>query len=136
MFIMTEETPNPSAMKFLPGRAVLAQGVADFTSSDAAATSPLAKRLFAIGGAAQAASAEPDSAVVVEIKRLIDKHVRPTVVKDGGDIAYQDFQNGVVYLQMHGSCAGCPSSTATLKLGIERLLRHYLPEVQEVRAVA
>ena len=61
--------------------------------------------------------------------------MRPAVAQDGGDITFYGFEDGVVYLQMQGACAGCPSSTMTLKMGIENLLRHYLPEVTEVRAV-
>lgn len=72
--------------------------------------------------------------IVVQIKELIDTRVRPAVASDGGDIVYRGFQQGVVFLTMQGACAGCPSSTATLKQGIEQLLKHYVPEVAEVRA--
>jgi Fe-S cluster biogenesis protein NfuA len=78
---------------------------------------------------------EGDSDVVTTIKQLLDTRVRPAVAQDGGDITFQGFREGVVYLNMKGSCAGCPSSTATLKHGIENLLRHFVPEVSEVRAV-
>lgn len=77
----------------------------------------------------------PDEAIVNQIKELLDSHVRPAVAMDGGDITFHGFERGVVYLTMKGACAGCPSSTATLQFGIENLLRHYLPEVIEVRAV-
>ena len=70
-----------------------------------------------------------------KIKELIDTRVRPAVAQDGGDIVYKGFENGIVYLHMQGACAGCPSSTATLKHGIENMLRHYIPEVTEVRAI-
>lgn len=76
-----------------------------------------------------------DADIVAQIRDLLDTRVRPAVANDGGDIVYRGFQKGVVYLHMRGSCAGCPSSTATLKGGIENLLRHYVPEVIEVRAV-
>jgi len=76
-----------------------------------------------------------DQEVIVQIRDLLDTRVRPAVARDGGDIIYHGFREGVVYLRMQGSCAGCPSSTATLKHGIENLLRHYVPEVTEVRAV-
>ena len=76
-----------------------------------------------------------DDSVVRQIKDLIDTRVRPAVAQDGGDIIYKGFEEGVVYLQMQGACSGCPSSTATLKGGIENMLRHYVPEVEEVRAV-
>lgn len=184
MFIQTEDTPNPAALKFLPGREVLSAGVADFTSREEAARSPLARLLFEIDGVrgvflgsdfitvtkagdktwqvlkpmvlgavmdhftagapvmeqaeGEIASddAGEDSEIVSQIKELIDTRVRPGVAQDGGDIVYRGFKNGTVYLQMRGSCAGCPSSTATLKMGIENMLRHYVPEVQQVEAVA
>ena len=182
MFIMTESTPNPATMKFLPGQAVLETGTANFATAEAGAKSPLAKRLFDLGGVegvflgrdfisvtkaedrdwnlmkpgvlsaimdhytsglpamdtndAAAVPQEADSELIVQIKELLDTRVRPAVAQDGGDIVFHGFENGVVYLHMQGSCAGCPSSTATLKMGIENLLRHYVPEVTEVRAVA
>ena len=74
--------------------------------------------------------------IVRQIKELLDTRVRPAVAQDGGDITFHGFDRGVVYLHMQGACAGCPSSTLTLKMGIENLLRHYIPEVTEVRPVA
>lgn len=76
-----------------------------------------------------------DADIIAQIRDLIDTRVRPAVARDGGDIIYRGFRNGVVYLRMQGACSGCPSSTMTLKNGIESLLRHYVPEVAEVRAV-
>ncbi len=76
-----------------------------------------------------------DSEIVGQIKELLDTRVRPAVAQDGGDITFHGFDRGVVYLHMQGACAGCPSSTITLKMGIENLLRHYIPEVTEVRPV-
>jgi len=78
----------------------------------------------------------PDAEIVGQIKELLDTRVRPAVAQDGGDITFHGFDRGVVYLHMQGACAGCPSSTLTLKMGIENLLRHYIPEVVEVRPVA
>jgi Fe-S cluster biogenesis protein NfuA len=75
-----------------------------------------------------------DAEIVAQIRELIDTRVRPAVARDGGDIVYRGFDKGVVYLGMHGACSGCPSSTATLKQGIESLLKHYVPEVIDVRA--
>ena len=75
-----------------------------------------------------------DDDIVDQIKDLIETRVRPAVARDGGDIVYRGFDRGTVYLAMHGACSGCPSSTATLKQGIEQLLKHYVPEVTEVRA--
>lgn len=80
--------------------------------------------------------AGPDAEIVVQIKELLDTRVRPAVAQDGGDITFHGFDRGIVYLHMQGACAGCPSSTLTLKMGIENLLRHYIPEVVEVRPVA
>ncbi|MEQ9261120.1 MAG: NifU family protein [Roseovarius sp.] len=76
-----------------------------------------------------------DAEIVGQIKELLDTRVRPAVAQDGGDITFHGFDRGVVYLHMQGACAGCPSSTITLKMGIENLLRHYIPEVTEVRPV-
>lgn len=78
----------------------------------------------------------PDAEIVNQIKDLLDTRVRPAVAQDGGDITFHGFEQGIVYLHMQGACAGCPSSTLTLKMGIENLLRHYIPEVLEVRPVA
>lgn len=185
MFIQTESTPNPATLKFLPGQTVLDLGTADFPSAEAAAKSPLARRIFAAGGVAGvffgadfvtvtkadgvewdhvkpailgaimehyqsgAATIEGESTggghkehtgedgdIVRQIKELLDTRVRPAVAQDGGDITFHGFDRGVVYLHMQGACAGCPSSTLTLKMGIENLLRHYIPEVLEVRPVA
>ena len=187
MFIQTEPTPNPAALKFLPGKTVLESGVADFVSRDDAVRSPLARLLFEIDGVMgvflghdfitvtktedkdwqvlnplilgaimdhytsgapaidseedaserdQGQSDDIDDEIVLQIKELIETRVRPAVAQDGGDIVYRGFKEGTVYLQLHGACAGCPSSTATLKMGIENMLRHYVPEVSQVEAVA
>lgn len=76
-----------------------------------------------------------DAQVVATIKELLESRVRPAVAQDGGDITFHGFRDGIVYLQMRGACSGCPSSTATLRHGIENLLRHFCPEVQEVQAI-
>jgi len=99
--------------------------------------------LFA-GGGASAIGVAPDADsigddpadadIVAQIIDLIETRVRPAVANDGGDIVYRGFREGVVYLAMQGACSGCPSSSATLKQGIESLLKHYVPEVTEVRA--
>jgi Fe-S cluster biogenesis protein NfuA len=186
MFIQTESTPNPATLKFLPGQTVLELGTADFPGAEAAAKSPLARRIFAAGGVTGVffgtdfvtvtkaegvdwshikpqilgaimehyQSGQPviegegisggghaehtgeDGDIVKQIKELLDTRVRPAVAQDGGDITFHGFDRGVVYLHMQGACAGCPSSTLTLKMGIENLLRHYIPEVLEVRPVA
>jgi Fe-S cluster biogenesis protein NfuA len=188
MFIQTEATPNPATLKFIPGREVSPAMGHDFPNPASAAHSPLAQRLFAVGGvggvylgsdfitvtktggdwahlkpallaaimdhfvsgapvfdetasldvhtpAQLGAEREEDVEIINQIKELLDTRVRPAVAQDGGDIVFRGYDGGVVYLHMQGSCAGCPSSTATLKSGVENLLRHYIPEVEEVRAV-
>ena len=79
--------------------------------------------------------AEADQEIVVTIKELLETRVRPAVAQDGGDITFRGYENGVVFLNMKGACAGCPSSTATLKHGIQNLLKHFVPEVQQVEQV-
>lgn len=76
-----------------------------------------------------------DDEISLQIKELLDERVRPMVAMDGGDIVYDRFEDGIVYLHMRGACSGCPSSTATLKMGIENMLKHYIPEVVGVRPV-
>lgn len=99
-----------------------------FTGGDAAAIAVPQDDADAIGD-------DPaDADVVAQIHDLLETRIRPAVAGDGGDIVYRGFREGVVYLTMQGACAGCPSSTATLKHGIESLLKHYIPEVAEVRA--
>lgn len=185
LFIQVQATPNPRSMKFLPGKAVLADGAtADFTSYRDAQRSPLARKLFAVEGVQGVflgpdfvsvtlqdearwplakpdvfghitdfyASGEPallpnaaaaddganttiregDSEVVANIKELLETRIRPAVQEDGGDIIFKSFENGIVRLQLQGSCKGCPSSSSTLKSGIENMLMHYIEEVQGV----
>ncbi len=179
MFIQTETTPNPDAIKFIPGPAVAPGGSYDFRDAASAEKSPLAQRLFKLAGvngvylggdfvsvtkgadddwstlkprvlaaimdhflsglpavdaaAAPVGAQEEDSDIVRQIRDILDERVRPAVAMDGGDIVFDRFEDGIVYLHMRGACAGCPSSTATLKSGIENMLRHFIPEVQEVR---
>ncbi|MGQ0457356.1 MAG: NifU family protein [Hyphomicrobium sp.] len=184
MFIQTEATPNPSTLKFMPGKPVLRDGTADFRSRSEATASPLAARLFDIAGVngvflgsdfisitkgdiewqhlkpmvlgaimehymsgdpsatAEGANDESegsfdpaDAETVATIKELLETRVRPAVAQDGGDITFSGFREGVVYLHMRGACSGCPSSTATLRHGIENLLKHFCPDVQSVQAV-
>jgi len=78
---------------------------------------------------------ENEDPIVTKIRDLLDHKIRPAVAQDGGDITFQSFEDGVVYLNLKGSCAGCPSSSMTLKAGVENMLRHYVPEVREVRQV-
>lgn len=78
---------------------------------------------------------ENDSEIVKQIKELIETRVRPAVAQDGGDIIFHNFSDGIVQLELHGSCSGCPSSTITLKNGIENMLKHYIPEIIAVEAI-
>lgn len=100
-----------------------------YTSGDAIITES------AVPQVPDGASDSDDDGVVGQIKELIETRVRPAVAQDGGDIIFHGFQEGIVYLQMQGACAGCPSSSATLKHGIENMLKYYVPEVLEVRPV-
>jgi len=192
MFIETETTPNPSSLKFLPGRPVMSSGTRELPSPEAAEVSPLAQAIFDtgevvnvfygwdfvtvtaapgadwgalkaqvvsilldhfvseaplfVGGSAEGIAipaddvgliveeSKEDAETIASINELLETRVRPAVAGDGGDIAYRGFSDGVVYLTLQGACAGCPSSTATLKQGIESLLKHYIPDVTEVRA--
>ena len=185
MFIQTEATPNPNALKFLPGREVAGEQTLEYRTIDEAAVSPLAEALFELEGvegvffgadyisvpraadgpdwtamkapilsvvmdhfvsgaplvrAGEAAPVDdgtPDSEIVAEIKGLLDSRIRPAVAQDGGDILFDHFdeETGVLRLRMRGACAGCPSSSATLKAGVEQMMRHYVPEVTSVEQV-
>lgn len=86
-------------------------------------------------GGAHAVHEGEDGEIVSQIKEILDTRVRPAVAQDGGDITFQGYEQGVVFLNMQGSCAGCPSSAVTLKRGVENMLKHYIPEVLEVRQV-
>lgn len=183
MYIQTEETPNPNALKFLPGETVAKNGTIFIAKKEEAKRSPLAEVLFNIPNVeavflgedfitvtkseetrweilkpmvlteimdfyvtgksadiseAKVASPAADESdpIVRQIKELIETRVRPAVAQDGGDIIFRSFSDGIVELELHGACSGCPSSTATLKDGIENMLKHYVPEVKEVLAVA
>ena len=100
--------------------------------------------VMATGGQAAADRADQDGEfydsadkeIVVTIKELLETRVRPAVAQDGGDITFRGYENGTVFLHMKGACAGCPSSTATLKHGIQNLLRHFVPEVQQVEQIS
>lgn len=184
MFIQTEQTPNPNALKFLPGREVSPERLLEYLTIDEATASPLAEALFELEGvegvffgvdyvsvtrgatapdwsqmkapilsvimdhfvsgapllrdaAGGEASTENDSEIVAEIKALLDSRIRPAVAQDGGDILFDRFdeETGVLSLRMRGACAGCPSSSATLKSGVEQMMRHYVPEVTSVEQV-
>lgn len=184
MFIHTETTPNPNAVKFMPGSDVSPNRTFDFrTPEEAILISPLAKMLFEIGDVTgvylgkdfvsvtkddssdwslvkprvlavimdhamsglqvidenevemhHSASLENDP-VILQINEILDSRIRPAVANDGGDIVFDRFEDGILYLHMRGACAGCPSAAMTLKQGVENMMKHFVPEVQEVRQV-
>lgn len=184
--IQLEWTPNPSTLKYVVDRRLLAGGALNFTSrDDAQVKSPLAHKLMdvrgvtavmigsnfvtvtkgeegewdelndavmstldshltanepvvdeaAVAAARQAAGGAEGGSIQARIQDILDSEIRPAVAMDGGDITLDRFEDGIVYLHMKGSCAGCPSSTATLKMGIEGRLREAIPEVLEVVSV-
>jgi Fe-S cluster biogenesis protein NfuA len=184
MFIQTEETPNPNAIKFLPGCVISPQDPVFLNSfEEAVQRSSLAAKIFQIGEVtavfygkefitvtkseqADWTLIKPEILMVImdhlvaglpifdesqnvfkdidtegmsdiekQIIEIIETRVRPSVAMDGGDIVYQGFEDGIVYLQLRGACSGCPSSSITLKNGIESMLQHFVPEVKAVEAV-
>ena len=179
MFVQTEITPNPNALKFLPGKKVSNSGSYEITKKDDTGND-LVRNILSINGVEGVFLGEDFISVnknnVIkwdEIKhivisfindfysagnkfvidkdlikpkadlddiekkiiKILDEKIRPAVAKDGGDIKFKEFKDGVVKVQLQGSCSGCPSSTMTLKQGVQNLLCHYLPEVIEVVAI-
>lgn len=183
MFIQTEMTPNPNAVKFIPGHDISPNGTFDFrTPEEAMAASPLGKMLFEIGDVTgvylgkdfvsvtkdetadwsllkprilavimdhtmsglpivdenavkKREEAQSDDPIVVQIIEILDDRIRPAVANDGGDVVFDRFEDGILYLHMRGACAGCPSATMTLKQGIENMMKHFIPEIEEVRQI-
>ncbi|TNM99971.1 hypothetical protein fugu_013004 [Takifugu bimaculatus] len=144
--IQTQDTPNPQSLKFLPGKPVLGAGTLDFPSPSSAGCSTLARDLFEIEGVKSVffgpdfitghkSHSEDDDDIVSMIKELLDTRIRPTVQEDGGDVIFKGFDSGTVKLKLVGSCTGCPSSTVTLKNGIQNMLQFYIPEVDSVEQV-
>jgi len=180
MFVQTEITPNPNALKFIPGKAVSNSGSLEFTKKEDI-NNELVRNLLSINGVtgiflgADFLSINKNENInwedikhiaislindfyssgrefvidnkiekknasnLIEIEKkiikLLETKIRPAVARDGGDIKFKEFKNGVVKVELQGSCSGCPSSTMTLKQGVQNLLCHYLPEVKEVIAV-
>ncbi|HJD55863.1 MAG TPA: NifU family protein [Rickettsia endosymbiont of Pyrocoelia pectoralis] len=182
MFIQTEDTPNPDAIKFFPGQEISTQPIFFSEQAEVKGKSKLAESLFSINNVKsiffgsdfitvtkQAGSdwqvIKPEVLMIImdhfvagmqifeentqseninleglsdiekQIIEIIETRVRPSVAQDGGDIIYKGFENGIVKLALHGACRGCPSSTITLKNGIESMLKHFVPEVVEVEAI-
>ena len=179
MFIQMEETPNPNAVKFIPGYAFNDRSPIYYKSAEDC-NSEIGRRLLALNfveavffgkdfltisknsdsdwnlikpellmimmeyfnaklpvfdSFSREAGSISFSEIEKQIIEIIDSKVRPSVAMDGGDIIYKGFENGVVLLELHGACSGCPSSSITLKNGIERMLKHYIPEVESVESV-
>ena len=184
MFIQTEDTPNPSTLKFIPGKVLLKSGTQEFKSKKDAKSNNLANMLFedvnvdgvfigkdfiTITKSDQVnwESLKPsilskihdflssgkkvegqnnkkkikenynkkDLEIVKQINDLLDERLKPAVAQVGGDISFVKFDDGIVYLELRGACSGCPSSTITLKSGIENMLKYYIPEIVSVEAV-
>ena len=180
MFVQTEITPNPNALKFLPGKAVSNNGSFEVTKKEES-NNGLVRNLLSINGVTgiflgsdflsvnkeenkdwedikhivislinehysdgkefvidKNYNDENDSnfeEIEQKIIKILDTKIRPAVAKDGGDIKFEGFKDGIVKVKLQGSCSGCPSSTMTLKQGVQNLLCHYLPEVKEVVAI-
>ena len=179
MFIQTEITPNPNALKFLPGKKVSNIGILEITKKNEV-NNELVKNLLSVDGVEGILLAndfisvnksknveweeikhiiisfindfysdgrdfvldkklDNDEVNFSEIEnniiKILDQKIRPAVTKDGGDIKFKSFENGIVKVQLQGSCSGCPSSTLTLKQGVQNLLKHYIKEVKEVEAI-
>ena len=180
MFVQTEVTPNPNALKFIPGKTVSNNGSFEITKKENT-KNDLVRSLLSIDGVTgiflgsdflsvnkeENKNWEDIKHIVIslinehysdgnefifdknfndesevgfaeiekKIIKILDTKIRPAVAKDGGDIKFKEFKNGVVKVELQGSCSGCPSSTMTLKQGVQNLLCHYLPEVKEVVAV-
>ena len=187
MFIQTEETPNPSTLKFLPGKVLLEKGTLEFKSPEEATKNSLASKLFVddnvkgvfigkdfltvtksesveweilkptllssileyftAGGEIENPEndtklkeekikyTKKDQEIVNKINELLEERINPAVAQDGGDINFVKLQKGIVFLELRGACSGCPSSTITLKSGIENMLKYYIPEIQSVEAI-
>ena len=178
MFVQTENTPNPTSLKFLPGKTVSNQGSFEITKKDET-NNELVRNLLSVNGVEGIflgkdfisinkyddvswdeikhivislindfyssgkeyvinKSLNEDKKDLKEIEKkiiqILDQKIRPAVAKDGGDIKFKNFENGVVRVQLQGSCSGCPSSKMTLKQGVENLLCHYIPEIKQVEA--
>jgi Fe-S cluster biogenesis protein NfuA len=164
MFVQTEVTPNPNSLKFLPGKKVSNSGPLEITKKDGIKNDlgedfisvnkndeikwdeikhiviSLINDFYSDGkefvideNAAQSDNNLDE--IEQKIVKILDQKIRPAVARDGGDIKFKEFKDGIVKVQLQGSCSGCPSSTMTLKQGVQNLLCHYLPEVKEVIAI-
>jgi Fe-S cluster biogenesis protein NfuA len=181
--VSLEFTPNPNTLKFVVEQILLEKGAANYTSLESTTNSPLAEKLFKLGGitgvmigrnfvtvtkgdagdwekiheasvstiashlkagekivtgdvsSAPVNHAQATGEIEMQIKKILDEEIRPAVAMDGGDITFDKYDNGTVYLFLQGSCSGCPSSTMTLKMGIETRLKEMIPEIKDVVAI-
>ena len=180
--VETENTPNPDALKFLPGQKVSEIGPVEFLKDDKNIKIPLANKILALEGIVMVFFGEDfitvkkgknlnwedlkhgiiseindyyskgnqfavskelskkdtkneSNEVIIKIKEVLDSKVRPAVARDGGDITFKSFKDGIVTVELKGSCSGCPSSVMTLKQGVQNLMCHYIPEVKSVEAI-
>ena len=179
MFVQTEATPNPNALKFLPGKIVSNSGPYEITNKDDV-ENELVKNILSVNGVegiflgnnfisvnkSDNVKWEDIKHIIIslindfysngkefvidenikdevsdlseieeKIVKILEQKIRPAVARDGGDIKFKEFKDGIVKVQLQGSCSGCPSSTMTLKQGVQNLLCHYIPEVKEVVAI-
>lgn len=177
MLIETQDTPDTNVINFFPPVKLLQSGKAEFVDAKSLRKSPLAEKLFDLGGIQSLFmtselisvtkednadwidlkpqilaeimdhvslgedavitkdSAPEEEQIIGQIIGLLNARIRPAVKQDGGDIIFKSFENGIVYVEMKGNCAGCPYALVTLKEGVEKVLKTYIPEVKEVRSV-
>ena len=156
MFVQTEITPNPNSLKFIPGKIVSNSGQIEITKKnqinndlvknvDWEDIKHIAKSLigefysegkdFIYDENIESNDNKELKEIEKQIIKVLDAKIRPAVARDGGDIKFKKFKDGIVTVELQGSCSGCPSSTMTLKQGVENLLKHYIPEVKVVEAI-
>ena len=143
MYVQTEETPNPNTLKFLPGKTVSEVGSIEFTAKEQTENGLINEYYLKDNVSIldknylkqKSNNKEPSNEVVKKIINILDEKMRPAVLRDGGDIKFKSFENGLVAVELQGSCSGCPSSIMTLKQGVQNLLCHYVPEVKRVEAI-
>ena len=143
MYVQTAETPNPNTLKFLPGKTVSEVGSIEFTAKEQTENGLINEYYLKDNVSIldknylkqKSNNKEPSNEVVKKIINILDEKMRPAVLRDGGDIKFKSFENGLVAVELQGSCSGCPSSIMTLKQGVQNLLCHYVPEVKRVEAI-
>ena len=144
MFIQIQETPNPNSLKFIPGKKVSNIGSVELSKKEDT-NNDLLRNIFSINGVESIFLGDDFLSVnknekiswenIKHIVKILETKIKPAVARDGGDIKFIEFKGGVVKVQLQGSCSGCPSSTITLKRGVQNLLTHYIPDVKQVEAI-